>query len=225
MMFRCGCLGTRLRYQRPGIGGTQARNMKIKLYGPRMGSSLRTHWVAAEVGIDYESAPVDFAKGENRSEWYLKLNPMGQVPVLSCGDLNLSESLAICSYLLDVAGSDLAGKTPETRAAAWQWSLWASLNLQQHLSALASPMWTQQPLAPEAEAAAKAGAAKYLTMLETHLASRPFVAGETFSVGDINVACVLGYAAFSKFDLSVYPSINAWLTTVTSRPAYGKARG
>jgi len=199
--------------------------MKIKLYGPRMGSSLRTHWVAAELGIDYESAPVDFSKGENRSEWFLKINPMGQVPALTCGDLNLSESLAICSYLIDVAGSDLAGGSAEARASAWQWSLWASLNLQPHLATLASPNWTQQPLAPEVEASAKAGAAKYLALLETQLASRPFIAGKAFSVGDINVACVLGYAAFSKYDLSVYPSISAWLTKVTARPAYAKARG
>ncbi|MEO8185668.1 MAG: glutathione S-transferase family protein [Deltaproteobacteria bacterium] len=199
--------------------------MKIKLYGPRMGSSLRTHWVAAEVGIDYEWAPVDFSKAENRSDWFLKINPMGQVPALTCGELNLSESLAICSYLIDVAHSDLGGASAEARASAWQWSLWASLNLQPHLTTLASPAWTQQPLAPDAEAAAKAGAAKYLTLLETHLASRPFVAGEVFSVGDINVACVLGYAAFSKYDLSAYSAINAWQAKVTARPAYNKARG
>jgi glutathione S-transferase len=199
--------------------------MKIKLYGPRMGSSLRTHWVAAEVGVAYEPVPVDFSKADNQSEWFLKINPMGQVPALSSGDFNLAESLAICSYLIDVAGSDLAGKSAEARALAWQWSLWASLNLQPHLTTLASPAWTQQPLSPEVEAAAKLGAAKYLAVLETYLAPRPFVAGESFSVGDINVACVLGYAAFSKYDLSVYPAISAWLAKVTSRPAYSTARG
>jgi len=199
--------------------------MKIKLYGPRMGSSFRTHWVAAEVGISYDSMAVDFSKGDNRSDWFLKINPMGQVPALCSGDFNLAESLAICSYLIDVAGSDLGGKTPEERASAWQWSLWASLNLQPHLSTLASPNWTQQPLAPEVEAAAKAGAAKYLSMLEAHLASQAFVAGQRFSVGDLNVACVLGYAAFSKYDLSPYSAISKWLAQVSSRPAYKQAQG
>jgi glutathione S-transferase len=199
--------------------------MKIKLYGPRMGSSLRTHWVAAEVGVSYESMPVDFSKADNRSDWFLKINPMGQVPALTSGDFNLAESLAICSYLIDVAGSALAGESAEARALAWQWSLWAALNLQPHLSTLASPAWTQQPLAPEVEAAAKAGAAKYLSLLEAHLAARPFVAGQLFSVGDINVASVLGYAAFSKYDLSPYPATSAWLAKVTSRPSYLQARG
>ena len=199
--------------------------MKIKLYGPRMGSSFRTHWVAAEVGVSYDSMAVDFSKGDHRSDWFLKINPMGQVPALSSGDFQLAESLAICSYLIDVAGSDLGGKTPEERALAWQWSLWASLNLQPHLSTLASPNWTQQPLAPEVEAGAKEGAAKYLSLLEAHLASHPFVAGQRFSVGDINVACVLGYALFSKYDLSSYAAISKWLAQVSARPAYKHAQG
>jgi len=199
--------------------------MKIKLYGPRMGSSFRTHWVAAEVGVSYDSMAVDFSKGDYRSDWFLKVNPMGQVPALSSGEFNLAESLAICSYLIDVAKSDLGGKTAEERALAWQWSLWASLNLQPHLSTLASPNWTKQPLAPDVEASAKSGAAQYLSLLEAHLASHPFVTGQGFSVGDINVACVLAYAAFSKYDLTSYAAISRWLAQVTARPAYKQAQG
>src|ERR1022692_2659849 len=133
----------------------------IKLYGPRSGSALRTHWVASELGLPYESVSVDFSKGENRSEQFLRINPMGQVPALAEGDFTLAESMAIGSYLIDQAGSDLGGKTPQERAMAWQWSLWAALNPHPHLSALAAPAWTGKPLAPEAETAAKAAVAKY----------------------------------------------------------------
>jgi len=199
--------------------------MTIKIYGPRTGSSLRTHWVAAELGTAYEGVPVNFGKGEHRSDWFLKINPMGQVPALSSGDFNLAESMAICSYLIDLAGSDLGGKNAEERASAWQWSLWASLNVHPHLSTLAAPAWTQQPLAPEVEAGAKTALAKYLPVLEAHLAKRAHITGASFTVGDINVAAVLGYAAYSQFDMTPYPAITAWLARVTSRPAYAKAKG
>jgi glutathione S-transferase len=195
----------------------------LKLYGPRQGSSLRTHWVAAELGIPYESVPVDFAKAEHRSEAFLKINPMGQVPALSDGDFNLAESMAICSFLIDKAGSQLCGKDAQERAVAWQWSLWAALNPQPHLSTLASPAWTKQPLAPAVESAAKAGADKYLAVLQTHLAARPFIADKNFTVGDINVASSLAYAAYANYDLSPYPAIKAWLGRITDRPAYFKA--
>ena len=197
----------------------------IKVYGPRSGSALRTHWVAAELGTDYESAPVDFSKGENRADWFLKLNPMGQVPTLVDGDFALAESMAIGSYLIDLAGSDLGGKTPQERAWAWQWSLWTALNPHPHLATLAAPAWTGKALTPEAEATEKAAVAKYLVVLEAHLARRPFIAGTNFTVGDINVACALSYAAISKYDLSPYPAITAWMAKVTARPAYAKAKG
>jgi len=195
----------------------------IKLYGPRMGSGLRTHWVAAELGTPYESVGIDFSKGDNRSEWFLKVNPMGQVPALVEGEFKLAESLAICSYLIEKAGSDLGGKTPQERAAAWQWSLWAMFNPGPQLSKLASPAWTKQPLAADVEAAAKTAADKYLAIFEAHLATNQFVAGSNFTVGDINVASSLGYAAYSNFDMSPYPKVKTWLATIMARPSYAKA--
>ena len=197
----------------------------IKLYGPRMGSSLRTHWVAAEVGATYDTVLVDFSKGEHKGAAFLQINPMGQVPALVDGDFKLSESMAIGSYLIELAGSDLGGKTAQERAKAWQWSLWAALNLYPHFSTLASPAWTQQPLAADVEAAAKAGAAKGLPVLNTHLGTQRYMVGDHFTVGDINVATVLAYATFAKYDLSSYSNVTTWLAGVTDRPAYAKACG
>ncbi|HEX2659225.1 MAG TPA: glutathione S-transferase family protein [Polyangia bacterium] len=197
----------------------------IKIYGPRSGSALRTHWIAAELGTAYEPMPVDFSKGENRSDWFLKINPMGQVPALVDGDFALAESMAIGSYLIDLAGSPLGGKTPQERALAWQWSIWVSLNPHPQLAMLASPAWTGKPLAPEAEAAAKAAVARYLPVLEGHLGRHSYVAGTAFTVGDINVACALTYAALSKYDLTPYPAITAWMAKVMARPAFAQAKG
>lgn len=195
----------------------------IKIYGPIMGSGLKCHWVAAELGIAYESVGIDFSKRENRSDWYLEVNPMGQIPALVEGDFKLAESLAIVSYLIEKSGSDLGGKTAEERASAWQWSLWAAFNPGPQLSKLASPAWTHQPLAPEVETAAKEGASRYLAILDKHLASRPYVTGANFTVGDINVASALGYAFLAKFDLSPFPNVLSWIGKVTARPSYAKA--
>jgi glutathione S-transferase len=199
--------------------------MSIKLYGPRAGSALRCHWTLAELGTPYEAVPVDFARAEHKSPAYLKINPAGQVPALTDGDFCLAESLAICSYVIDKAGSDLGGRTPGERAQALRWSLWALLNPQPQLGTLASPAWTGKPLAADVEAHAKSEATRHLAVLEGHLAKSPFIAGDRFTVGDINVASSIGYAAVCKFDLSPFPATSAWLAKVTSRPAYAKARG
>ena len=199
--------------------------MSIKIYGPRFGSSLRCHWTLAELGTAYEAMPVDFASAEHKSPAYLKINPAGQGPALSDGDFCLAESLAICSYVIDKAGSDLGGRTPQERARAWHWSLWTLLNAQPPLGTLASPVFTNKPLSAEVEAKAKSDAARHLAVLEGHLATSPYVAGDAFTVGDVNVASSLGYAAMAKFDLSPNAAISAWFAKVTARPAYAKARG
>src|SRR5689334_12872618 len=84
------------RHRRRSALPGQAMTTSIKLYCPRLGSALRTHWVAAELGISYDSVPVDFSKAEHKSDAFLAINPMGQVPALVDGEFKLAESMAIC---------------------------------------------------------------------------------------------------------------------------------
>lgn len=62
--------------------------------------SLAPHIVLEEGGEKYEKHAVDMAKGEQRSEAYLKINPQGRVPALRLdnGD-TLSENTALLPFL------------------------------------------------------------------------------------------------------------------------------
>ncbi len=198
--------------------------MSIKLYGSRGGSGLRCHWVLHELGMEYEAVNVDMQNKEHKSEAFLKINPAGQVPALDNNGFYLAESLAINAYLIDLAKSDLGGATPEERAKAWQWSLWTSLNPHPQLATLAMPKWGY-PIDEAAAAAAKEKLSKQLPLLEAHLSESPYIAGDKFTVGDINVATAMSYADYSGYDLSSYPKLQAWLKLVTARPAYIAAKG
>lgn len=62
--------------------------------------SLAAHIVLEESGEKYEKHAVDMAKGEQRSEAYLKINPQGRVPALGLDNgESLSENTAILPYL------------------------------------------------------------------------------------------------------------------------------
>ena len=62
--------------------------------------SLAPHIVLEESGEKYEKHAVDMAKGEQRSEAYLKINPQGRVLALRLDDgESLTENTAILPYL------------------------------------------------------------------------------------------------------------------------------
>jgi glutathione S-transferase len=68
-------------------------------YGPGA-CSMASHIVLEESGEKYEPRRMDLAKGEQRSESYLKLNPQGRVPLLQLDNGEpLAENTAILPYL------------------------------------------------------------------------------------------------------------------------------
>jgi glutathione S-transferase len=72
----------------------------LGLYYAPGACSLAAHIVLEEGGETYEPIRLDLAKGEQRSETYLKLNPLGRVPVLRLDDGSpLAENTAILPYL------------------------------------------------------------------------------------------------------------------------------
>jgi len=72
----------------------------LGLYYAAGACSMAAHIVLEESGEKYEPIRLDLAKGEQRSEAYLKLNPLGRVPVLRLDDgTALAENTAILPYL------------------------------------------------------------------------------------------------------------------------------
>eukprot|EP00058_Branchiostoma_floridae_P020681 XP_002606171.1 hypothetical protein BRAFLDRAFT_126492 [Branchiostoma floridae] len=85
-----------------------------------MASEVSLYWASGSVpsmsvlialeekGIAYNTKEVSFA--DLKSEEILKLNPRGQVPILSHGELLITESLAICLYVEGAADNQKLAK-------------------------------------------------------------------------------------------------------------------
>ena len=72
----------------------------LTLYFTPGACSMAAHIVLEEGGEAYEPRSVDLAKGEQRTEAYLKINPQGRVPALRLDDGEpLAENTAILPYL------------------------------------------------------------------------------------------------------------------------------
>src|SRR4249920_3112912 len=72
----------------------------LTLYYAPGACSMASHIVLEEGGEKYEAKRVDLAGGEQRTEAYLKINPLGRVPALRLDDGEpLAENTAILPYL------------------------------------------------------------------------------------------------------------------------------
>jgi glutathione S-transferase len=72
----------------------------LTLYYAPGACSLAAHIVLEESGEKYEAKRVDLAKGEQRTEAYLKIHPLGRVPALLLDNGEpLTENTAILPYL------------------------------------------------------------------------------------------------------------------------------
>jgi glutathione S-transferase len=71
----------------------------MTLYFSPGACSLASHIGLEESGTPYEIKPILLAKGQQRTEEYLKINPRGKVPALSVDGRILVENTAILTYL------------------------------------------------------------------------------------------------------------------------------
>lgn len=198
----------------------------ITLFGNDRSRATRNVWVLEELGVDYERDMVDHTKGETKKAGFLAINPGGKVPALTDGDAVMYESLAINLYLAMTYGKgtlwpeDAAGQ-----AGCLQWTMFSATEVEPHsVGALIELIF--KPEATRDEAAAQACLAKLpptLDVLETSLGDGSYLLGESFTVADINVACVVNSLKMVGFDFAPYPKIIAWLKLCTSRPAQQKA--
>lgn len=71
----------------------------LKLYYAASSCALATHIVLEDVGADYSTQRIDFAKEQQKSPEFLKINPKGRVPALVTGKGILTETPAMLVYV------------------------------------------------------------------------------------------------------------------------------
>lgn len=178
-----------------------------------------------EKGVPFERIDIDLG---NKPDWFLKISPLGKVPVLrvgtESGEAVLFESNVICEYIEDTqGGAKLHPQDPLQRAQHRAWMEFGSTIL--------SELWGLETTVDPAifESKRVAVAAKF-AQVEAVLEEGPFFAGENFSLVDAVFAPIFRY--FDVFDtlidLSIFaktPKVRAWRAELARRPSVRSAVG
>src|ERR1700681_2494310 len=97
----------------------------LTLYYSPGACSMASHITLEETGAKYEAVPILLAKGEHKTESYLKINPRGKVPALSVDKDVITENTAILTYLArsfpenNLMPKDLLGEARCISTMAW----------------------------------------------------------------------------------------------------------
>ena len=180
-------------------------------------------WAVGELGLVHERIDVGGAFGGLDTAEYGRLNPNRRVPTVEDGDVVVWESNACVRYLAARYGTgSLWPDDPGRRARADMWMDWQGSTLLPDMTVV---FWglIRTPEAERDHARIAAAVERLGTtwrILDEHLASRRFVAGEALTIGDIPV----GAGCYRYYGLPIerpaLPNLEAWYGRLKERAPF-----
>jgi glutathione S-transferase len=196
-------------------------------HDPRAPNPRRVRVFLAEKGVAYDTIEVLIATSAHQTPEFRKKNPLALLPVLELADGKvLRESMAICRYIEELYPEpNLMGADPWERAQIEQWNRHAELELLVPIAMVfrnSHAFWIGKiKQAPEFATIMRDVIASRFDWFETELGTRPYLAGERFTVADITALCALDFGKVSNIRISAetHPKLAAWHARVAERPS------
>tara|TARA_R110000782_G_scaffold39201_4_gene91347 strand:+ start:510 stop:1133 length:624 start_codon:yes stop_codon:yes gene_type:complete len=201
----------------------------FRLYGFFTQNSMKTLYVLEELGCDYEFVFVDLGKGEQRSESFARLTPVGKVPVLEHDGDTLFESGAICRYVANLQESPLYPENKRQRAKVDQWMDFFTCHLGRWLTKLYFEAVIRPKFSPgdpdlDGIKEARGYADQQLRIFDDLLANSDWIANDALSIADLFAFAYV--EQFRAIDLPIenYENVQAWFNRIESRNSIANAR-
>ncbi|MDO8877066.1 MAG: glutathione S-transferase family protein [Pseudolabrys sp.] len=198
----------------------------IKIWGRNTSSNVqKAMWSVGELQLEHTRIDVGGAFGKNKEAPYLAMNPNGLVPTLEEDDgFTLWESNSIVRYLAakhDKTGA-LEPKDLKQRGLAQQWMDW---QLTVVGPAIFGAFWglIRTPEDKRDHAAIKTSQEKTsdaMVMLDKQLGKTEYVAGSSFSYGDIPVGVMCYRYVQLVPSRPSTPNLDRWYAAISKRKAF-----
>ena len=189
----------------------------ITLYGhPVSGNAHRVLNFLHILDLPFENTIVDLPSGEHKNADFLRLNPLGQVPVLTDNELVLRDSTAILMYLArkyDASGQWL----PEDASVQAQVQQWLSIAVHEVITGPFLVRVKKLFNAPDGLVEAKQKTEKLFSdLFVPHLERNDWLVGEKPTIADIACYSYIARVTDGDFSLEPYPAIQQWLARIES---------
>lgn len=198
------------------------------LWGVGTSRTLRAHWALIYLGLEYETQAIRTRTPAMESASYQAVNPRGKIPTLVDGDITLTESPAIVTYLAEtyaVDGRRLMPASAPARALYLEWLSFIAMELDatslyvlrrhEGLPEIYGP-------APEACATARAYFNRMLGAAARRLEDgRRCLLGPDFSGVDILMTTCLDWAM--RYELALPPAFAEYRARIDAEPSLALA--
>lgn len=203
-------------------GGRHSAAMLTLYDYPPSQNAWKVRQLLLHLGRPYRSRTVSIFEGEGRGAGYRAISPTGTVPAIELEDgRTLAESNAILGYLAE--GSAWLPADPFERARVQQWLCFEQERVESQIGALRH--WTltgklalRPPVLVELK---RAAGLKALAILDAELATRPFIAGDGYTIADLSLFAYASRSEEAGLDLQPYPHLREWFARVRAQPGFG----
>ncbi|KAL0391648.1 UNVERIFIED_CONTAM: Elongation factor 1-gamma 2 [Sesamum radiatum] len=197
-------------------------------------SSTNKNAFKALIAAEYSGVKVELTKDfemgvSNKTPEFLKMNPIGKVPVLETSDGPIFESNAIARYVARLKPDNpLYGSSLIEYGHIEQWMDFSATEIDINIARWLYPRLGYGLYLPPAEEAGIAALKRALEALNTHLASNTYLVGHGVTLADIVMTCNLSIgfkAIMTKSLTSQFPHVERYFWTMVNQPNFKKILG
>ena len=171
------------------------------------------------LGVSYKRQPVDLMRGEQKDPAFLALNPFGEVPVLTNGELVLRDSQAIAVWVARKFGDESwMPRNPDDEAIVNAWLAAAAFEVR--LGPYDARLAKLFPSLCINLATVERRSASALGLYEARLRDRNWIALDRPTVADIAAFPAISQSGDGDISLDGYPSILAWMGRIRALPGF-----
>lgn len=199
----------------------------IDLYTWTTPNGRKVSIMLEELGVPYQTIPVDLGAGRQFDAEFLAINPNGKIPAIvdrdaPGGPLAIFESGAILIHLAEKHGRFLASE-PRARALTLEWLMFQMSAIGPFLGQINYWMNNAPEKVPQAIQRYLDESVRIIEVFNTGLTGREYIAGD-YSIADMAaypwiVAAWGPFSAMLPQKVAGMPNVGAWLERVGKREA------